>query len=141
MKRNFSFGLVIALAMSGVFGGVGSAADMPVPVVNPAVDAPSSGKLAVQPVPVMSLDGGWSKFEQVSSADRAAFNEALAGLSGVSYEPLVVSRQVVAGVNYDFFCNAKVVVPNANWYPVMVQIYKPLKGKASITTITRIETH
>ncbi|NTW54369.1 MAG: hypothetical protein HGB15_06370 [Chlorobaculum sp.] len=90
-------------------------------------------------VPPVLKTGGWSKFELLSSADKAVFIEALAGLTGVNYEPLVVSRQVVAGMNYDFFCNAKVVYPGAEWYPAMVRIYKPLKGKASIAKIIKIE--
>jgi hypothetical protein len=138
MKKRFLPALVVVLTTSGVFGGVSIAADIAAPVVGQAAAAPASAKMAIQPV---AVSGGWSKFEQLSTGDRAVFNEALTNLSGVVYEPLAVSKQVVAGMNYDFFCNARVVAPNANWYPAVVQIYKPLKGKASITKITRIETH
>ncbi|RXK88729.1 hypothetical protein EST62_01730 [Chlorobaculum sp. 24CR] len=85
--------------------------------------------------------GGWSKFEMLLSPDRAVFKETMAGLAGVGYEPLVVRKQVVAGMNYEFFCNARVVYPGTDWYPAMVLIYKPLNGNAVIRKISKIGVH
>jgi hypothetical protein len=128
MKKKFSLGLVIALTMSGVFGGVSFAADSPAPAVQPAAAAP-----------VVEKAGGWTKFRPVTAADQAVFKAATARLVGVQYEPLAVRTQVVAGTNYDFFCNAKVVAPGSDWYQAMVLIFKPLKGNPSLVKITKID--
>ncbi len=63
----------------------------------------------------------------------------MAGLTGVGYGPLAVRKQVVEGMNYEFFCNARVVYPGTDWHPAMVLIYKPLKGNAVIKKISKIE--
>jgi hypothetical protein len=118
MKKKFLPGLVIALAMSSVFGSVSMATDIAVPVVGKAADVPPSRTMAVQPAPI---SGGWTKFRTITAADIPLFQEAIP--FGVQYEPLAVRTQVVAGTNYDFFCNAKVVAPGTEWYQAMVQIF------------------
>ncbi|MXN92010.1 hypothetical protein GR160_12315 [Flavobacterium sp. Sd200] len=69
---------------------------------------------------------------------KKAFKEAMEGLLGVQYTPVAVSQQLVAGLNYRFFCNAK----PATQYPfngaAIVSIYKPLNGEAHITGIQKI---
>lgn len=83
---------------------------------------------------VMTIPGGWSKYSShISSEAKAAFDEALKGLAGVSYSPIAVAEQVVAGKNYQFFCNAHVVVPNPTNYAAIVSVHKPLSGDASVT--------
>ena len=70
---------------------------------------------------------------------REAFQEAMEGLTGVGYQPVAVSQQVVAGMNYKFFCNSR----QATRYPIsgaaIVSIYKPLDGKAHVTNIQNIQ--
>lgn len=133
MRKKFSLILVIVFAMSGGFGGAPFATASPAPVTQPEAAAPSSGMM-------LPKVGGWSKFVPVSANDTAVFKEAVTGFVGVVYEPLAVSKQLVAGMNYIFFCNAKGAYPGAEWYPAMVRIYKPLIGKASIGKISEIET-
>ncbi len=58
------------------------------------------------------LCGGFTKFRPVEEADLKLFQEAIGGLEGVNYEPLIVATQVVAGTNYKFICNAEAVVLN-----------------------------
>jgi hypothetical protein len=83
---------------------------------------------------VMTIPGGWSKYStSISSDAKAAFDEALHGLTGVSYSPIAVAEQVVAGKNYRFICNAHSVVPNPTNYAAVVSVYKPLSGSAEIT--------
>lgn len=85
--------------------------------------------------------GGWSPFTtDISSEELAVFNTAVAGLDGVVYMPLEVSKQVVAGMNYRFISSAKVVAPDTETYMVMIQIYAPLPGQGQphITQITRL---
>lgn len=83
--------------------------------------------------------GGWTSFRPLTSEDKDVFNKALNGLVGVGYEPLLVATQVVAGINYRFFCNAKVVYPNAPYYAAIILIFKPLQGDAHITSIQRVD--
>lgn len=128
MNRRFLLALVVALAMGGAFGGVSFAAASFASVTPPATAAPEVAK-----------PGGWSKFGALLPADKVAFNEAMSGLVGVHYEPLAVRKQVVAGMNYDFFCNARVVYPGSAWYPAMVHVYKPLQGKP-VVKIKKIES-
>lgn len=83
-----------------------------------------------------TMPGGWSAYTcQISSEAQAAFTEATSGLMGVQYSAVAVSQQVVAGMNYKFFCNATAVVENPFQYAAIVSIYKPLDGKATITGI------
>lgn len=138
MKQRFFPALVIVLALGGFFGGASFAADSSAPVPRKAAPAPAPEKMVVKDVP---KTGGWSKFDVLSSTDRAVFKETMAGLAGVGYEPLAVRKQVVAGMNYEFFCNARVVYPGTDWYPAMVLIYKPLKGNAVIKKISKIAAH
>lgn len=92
--------------------------------------------------PVMQchqIPGGWFGFHDVSAADNTVFSAAMSGLVGVRYEPLQVTTQVVAGMNYCFLCKATVVVPDAHPYPALAYIYQPLTGDPHITSISPIE--
>lgn len=122
MKKIMTSGFLIALVMSAS-------------LTLSASDKASSDAGSAPPV----MAGGWSKFVQLSTADQEVFREALDKLAGVEYEPLVARKQVVAGMNYEFFCNARAVVPGAGWYPATVLVYKPLSGKASVKEIVALK--
>lgn len=79
--------------------------------------------------------GGWSKYEKLTQGDEKVFKEAIGGIIGVKYTPNLVSRQIVAGMNYRFKCTARPVTPASTEYEAIVQIYAPLKGKPFITHI------
>ena len=136
MVKKFSLGLVVVLAINVVFSGASFAFDMVTPTASQACIASSPEWAAVKDVP---RTGVWSKFGPLSDSDQALFREALAGFVGVQYEPKEVRKQIVAGMNYDFFCSARDLLPGAEWYPVMVHIFKPLQG-AVIVKIQKIET-
>ena len=139
MKQRFFPALVIVLALSGFFGDASFAAEPSAPAARKAAPAaPAPEKTVVREVPKA---GGWSRFAMLSATDQAVFKETMAGLAGVGYEPLVVRKQVVAGMNYEYFCNARVVYPGTEWYPAMVLIHKPLKGSAVIKKISRVAVH
>ena len=88
---------------------------------------------------VATMVGGWTEYHtNISPEEMEVFETALGGLDGVTYYPLAVSTQVVAGMNYSFFCNAQVVYPNAPNEAAMVNIYNPLDGEPHITSIDRI---
>ena len=86
-----------------------------------------------------TMTGAWSEYScQISKEAEAAFKSAMNGFVGVNYTPVAFAQQVVAGMNYSFFCNAKVVYPNAPNEAAIVNIYQPLNGPAHITQIQRI---
>jgi hypothetical protein len=85
------------------------------------------------------LLGAFSPYTcKIPNEAKDAFNEAMKNFVGVVYEPIAVSQQVAAGMNYHFFCNTESVTP----YPVsgaaIVSIYKPLNEGAIITNIKPI---
>lgn len=80
----------------------------------------------------------WSHFNfNISPEARAVFAAALHGFVGVSYKPLAVATQIVAGTNYCFLCEATVVYPGATPYAAKLYIYKPLEGAPHITQIVQ----
>lgn len=82
------------------------------------------------------IAGGWSEYTaSISAEDMKVFNDALNGLFGVNYIPVAVAKQVVAGVNYSFFCNKKGVYPGASNEGAMVLIFAPTSGTPHITAI------
>lgn len=81
--------------------------------------------------------GQWTPYGKLTPADRKVFDEAFEGFVGVHYTPETVSTQIVNGTNYRFKSKAqqpgKPEVRDA-----LVEIHKPLNGKAKITKITDI---
>jgi hypothetical protein len=47
---------------------------------------------------------------------------------GVEYTALAVASQLVAGINYAVFTEAKVIYPEAIPYNVIVTLYRDLEG-------------
>ncbi len=87
-----------------------------------------------------TMVGAFSTFScNMDNQATNAFNEALEGFVGVKYSPVAVSQQVVAGMNYRFFCNAKMVTPFSVNGSAMISIYKPLSGNAHIMSIQHID--
>jgi len=84
--------------------------------------------------------GAFSTFScNIDGQANNAFNEAFENFVGVKYSPVAVSQQVVAGMNYRFFCNSKMVTPFSVNGSAMVSIYKPLNGNAHIVSIQNID--
>lgn len=84
------------------------------------------------------LAGGWSEYSCVNEQQKEAFEEAMEGFVGKTYSPVACASQVVAGMNYKFFCNVTMpqVVPIRS--QAIVEIFKPLEGKAQIHSIRDI---
>ena len=82
--------------------------------------------------------GGWSSFGTVSEEDINVFEDALRGLTGCSYTPLLVATQVVAGKNYCFLCKGEVVIPDRPEFAALVYIYQPLEGEPHLMEIRRV---
>lgn len=86
-----------------------------------------------------TLPGGWTAFTtEIDLSASAAFDRAFDEFVGESYEVLAVSSQVVQGVNYRYFCNAKGSYPGAQVHPTMVTIYVDLNGIPQIKEIKDI---
>jgi len=80
--------------------------------------------------------GGWTTFRAVTDSELAIFNKATEHLLGVDYTPLLVSTQVVAGINYNFKCVAQVVIAGASEHNADITIFAPLTGEPKVTNIT-----
>ena len=88
---------------------------------------------------VNNMPGGWSQPPTVEMTEQylTAFDQVMAELDGVSYNPLaVLEYQVVAGVNACVLCEAKGVYPGAEPYYAFVYFFINLgNSEASITDI------
>lgn len=82
--------------------------------------------------------GGWTIFRKPDEDDMKVFEEAMNGLLGVKYTPLLVKSQIVSGKNYKFICNATPVVPEPEEFSAIVSIFKPLDGAAVLTGISKL---
>ena len=99
----------------------------------------SSGEPAEEPaLPGPGILGGWtvSDSPEISGEVRTLFNEAMARVVGVNYEPVAyLGRQLVAGYNHALFCRATAVVPDAVPYYAVVILYEDLNAKATLSDI------
>ena len=83
------------------------------------------------------MTGGWENVpaEAVTLPEevQAVFDKAVAELDGVAITPVaLLSRQVVAGMNYCILCQVADVVPDAVPRWELVYIYAGLDGSAEI---------
>lgn len=86
------------------------------------------------------IPGGWTTFtNEISEEANAMFKKAFNGLIGVAYEPVAVATQVVSGIKYSFFCNAKGIYPNARNQAAIVDIYQAPNGVPTITQIKMLD--
>jgi len=86
---------------------------------------------------ITGMPGGWTEYRNLTSEDKAVFDEALEGFVGVKYTPNSVAIQVVAGMNYRFKCDAQLPSGGNKWEAI-IQIYQPLEGRPHITEIVRV---
>lgn len=84
------------------------------------------------------VPGSWSEFKCVDENAKKVFEKAIHNLVGVHYTPVAVSQQVVAGINYRFFCNSKVVYPHSLNGAAMVNIYMEPNGVPHVTSVMPI---
>jgi hypothetical protein len=101
----------------------------PLPIKVEKAEDPVGTKLAV---------GGWTSFNKPTPVDHDAFKEVLKGLVGVGYEPLLVTKQVVAGTHFIFLSRATLVYPGSVPYSALVHIYKAPTAEAKIVKIVSL---
>ncbi len=88
------------------------------------------------------LAGGWQAAENKAITEelQALFDKAMEKMVGVDYTPIeLLETQVVAGTNYKFLCESKVVAPDAPVQKAIVIIYEDLEGNAEVTDIEVLE--
>ena len=89
--------------------------------------------------------GGWSVnegeiFLEQNKNVSAAFDKAMEGLTGASYEPVAyIGSQLVSGMNYMILCRESPVVPDADSQYALVKVYEDLNGNAEVLEVTGIE--
>jgi hypothetical protein len=82
-----------------------------------------------------TLKGGWTPFREVDGEAKELFKNAFAHHVGAGFTPFLFTSHVVAGANYIFVANGKIVYPGATDFPALVSIFKDLDGKAHIKDI------
>ncbi len=87
----------------------------------------------------LAVPGGWTPFGKLTSDDKKVFEQALERFVGVKYTPEKVSKQVVNGTHYRFFCYGKPIVPGDDQsFPAIVKIHAPINDRATIEEIQRV---
>ena len=89
--------------------------------------------------PKQAVVGGYSESRKLSDEERALFDSVAAEIAGVKYEPINVSTQIVAGVNYRFLCKGKEQERRGKKFYAVIVVHKPLPnaGEPRIISIER----
>ncbi len=83
--------------------------------------------------------GGWSTYQSLTETDVRAFKLVTSTIGvGVTREPALVKRQVVAGVNYKFLTVAMVVHPEAKPYWERITAFIAPDQSVEIKSIEKI---
>ena len=87
------------------------------------------------------LCGGYSETREPDVEEYDLFRELTDKMDGMSFTPLTVQTQVVAGVNYKFYCRFSDGSEEYSPGHCYLTIYKPLpgQGEPSITSIEKLK--
>lgn len=92
--------------------------------------------------PMMKLGGWISNTENPAEIPQEvldAFNKAIEGLVGCTYEPIaLLASQVVAGMNYCLLCRLTVVYPDAQPTYALVYVYQNIEGACELARVEDI---
>lgn len=92
--------------------------------------------------PMMKLGGWISNTENPAEIPQEvldAFNKAIEGLEGCTYEPIaLLASQVVAGMNYCLLCRLTVVYPDAQPTYALVYVYQNIEGACELARVEDI---
>lgn len=81
-----------------------------------------------------AMAGSYGSYHLVTEEEKEIFKSAV-NLVGVDYEPLAVATQLVAGRNYRFVCNAKVVYSQDISHLALVTIFQPFAAEGPNTPV------
>lgn len=82
--------------------------------------------------------GAYSEPQALNDHDKEVFEKAMAGLVGVTYTPTLVSKQIVAGVNYRFYCKTTTATLHPEEGGAIVSVFEELPaygGKVVVSDI------
>lgn len=137
MKAIKTVTLVTSLVLALATGSVSHAADIAsVPSDTAASETAPQANMERQVAPIV---GGWAINQgdvspKKNKAAMKAFKAATKDLVGYDYKVIsVLGSQVVAGMNYSYLCQGKVVSPEAHTEYLIVNVYEDLQGNAEIT--------
>lgn len=87
------------------------------------------------------LCGGYSEVREPDMDEYQLFREVTDTVKGMTFTPLSVQTQVVAGTNYKFYCRFSDVTDEFNPGHCYLTIYKPLpgQGEPTITSIDKVD--
>jgi len=86
--------------------------------------------------------GGWQNWHfGMTARAQAVLTEADHHLIGVNYKGLAFTTQVVAGTNYQFLCEASVVIPGAVPYVALMSVTQHLTGPVVVTGVQVVTPH
>ena len=131
MKKFASITVAMALAASVALVGCGQA-------------TPPKAETKPADKPTEQIVGGWTVYDgatpSITDEERGVFDQAVASLDGVRYEPVrVLATQVVSGTNYAFLARGTTTTaePTTSWYVVVA--YRDLSGNVSLTSAKPID--
>ncbi|OBQ46696.1 hypothetical protein [Halodesulfovibrio spirochaetisodalis] len=83
------------------------------------------------------MTGEWTHFRPCTSKECSNLEKVL-GVD-ICYQPLSVATQTVAGTNYCFYCNGKVIAPDSPDKPYKIYTFQPLGSDEFDPTQVEIE--
>lgn len=81
--------------------------------------------------------GTWTQFDDLEEQDQEVFDAAVT-LIGVTFMPEKVSKQIVNGTNYRFFCYGRPAVVGEHRFPVILKVFKNADGEVELKGIERV---
>ncbi|MDO5442961.1 MAG: hypothetical protein Q4G10_04765 [Bacteroidia bacterium] len=96
------------------------------------VDSGTTTEEIVEESPADRMVGAFTEPREITPEELEMFKKATADYAELQLVPQNVATQVVAGINYKFFCDCK---EGYNLSRCDVIIYKPLDGEPSVTKI------
>lgn len=85
-----------------------------------------------------NIPGAPTPYRPLTRRDMYVFNEAFEGFVGCSYEPLLVSTQIVAGVNYSYIAIQRCTTNPPTIGLALVKINRDLQGNITLESIEPI---
>lgn len=82
--------------------------------------------------------GGITELKVIDCEALSVFNKAFEGHVGTVCVPLLVSTQVVSGINYIFICNTTTVSPDPDTYSTVVSVWAKPDGTVELTEIKNL---
>ncbi len=113
--------LAIALPLAGCANNTGNNGNAAKESTETSIEAPAE-----------QMVGAFSEPREITPEELEMFKKATTDYAELQLVPQTVCTQVVAGLNYKFFCDCK---EGYNLSRCDVIIYKPLDGEPSVTKI------